>query len=224
MLLHGCCHNPTGADLDDGQWREVVDVVSRRGLIPVRRHCLPGAWAAALPRMRPGCICCSTPATKSSSSQSCDKNFGVYRDRVGSLFRQDGAALTGPSGRWTMSSRSRAKCGRCRPTMAPRRSGSCSTRRSCAPTGMPRLARCATASTASAAQIAAADPRLAYIGESIRHVLDAAGYAGAGASSCANKHAIYMADSGRFNVIGMADSCGRPLHCGRRRGDEWLRP
>src|SRR6185503_4718021 len=33
-LLHGCCHNPTGADLDEGQWREVAKVVSERGLIP----------------------------------------------------------------------------------------------------------------------------------------------------------------------------------------------
>ena len=31
-LLHGCCHNPTGADLSEDQWREVVRVVSERGL------------------------------------------------------------------------------------------------------------------------------------------------------------------------------------------------
>src|SRR3954451_22784735 len=34
-LLHGCCHNPTGADLDDRQWGEVRDVVVDRGLIPL---------------------------------------------------------------------------------------------------------------------------------------------------------------------------------------------
>jgi aromatic-amino-acid transaminase len=34
-LLHGCCHNPTGADLDEGQWRQVVEVVADRGLIPL---------------------------------------------------------------------------------------------------------------------------------------------------------------------------------------------
>src|SRR5206468_5739877 len=34
-LLHGCCHNPTGADLSEDQWREVVRVVSERGLLPL---------------------------------------------------------------------------------------------------------------------------------------------------------------------------------------------
>ena len=34
-LLHGCCHNPTGADLSEDQWREVVRAVSERGLLPL---------------------------------------------------------------------------------------------------------------------------------------------------------------------------------------------
>src|SRR4051794_32203351 len=34
-LLHGCCHNPTGADLGEDQWREVARVVTERGLIPL---------------------------------------------------------------------------------------------------------------------------------------------------------------------------------------------
>lgn len=34
VLLHACCHNPTGADLSDAQWLEVIQVVTQRGLIP----------------------------------------------------------------------------------------------------------------------------------------------------------------------------------------------
>jgi len=34
ILLHACCHNPTGADLTDAQWKEVISVVTSRGLIP----------------------------------------------------------------------------------------------------------------------------------------------------------------------------------------------
>ena len=34
VLLHACCHNPTGADLTDAQWAEVIQVVTQRGLIP----------------------------------------------------------------------------------------------------------------------------------------------------------------------------------------------
>ncbi|HEV2595972.1 MAG TPA: aminotransferase class I/II-fold pyridoxal phosphate-dependent enzyme, partial [Sphingomicrobium sp.] len=33
-LLHGCCHNPTGADLSEDQWRRVAEVVVERGLVP----------------------------------------------------------------------------------------------------------------------------------------------------------------------------------------------
>jgi aromatic-amino-acid transaminase len=34
VVLHACCHNPTGADLNDAQWKQVIDVVTQRGLIP----------------------------------------------------------------------------------------------------------------------------------------------------------------------------------------------
>ena len=34
VLLHACCHNPTGADLSDAQWVQVIDVVTQRGLVP----------------------------------------------------------------------------------------------------------------------------------------------------------------------------------------------
>ena len=34
VLLHACCHNPTGADLSDAQWAQVIEVVLKRGLIP----------------------------------------------------------------------------------------------------------------------------------------------------------------------------------------------
>ncbi len=54
-------------------------------------------------------------------------------------------------------------------------------------------------------RIAAADPRLAYHRPAVRHVLDAAAVSKEQVSSCASDHAIYMADSGRFNVVGMCD-------------------
>src|SRR5665213_2486593 len=34
VLVHGCCHNPTGADLELGQWRALADLIARRGLVP----------------------------------------------------------------------------------------------------------------------------------------------------------------------------------------------
>ena len=34
IVLHACCHNPTGADLSDAQWEEIIDIVKTRKLIP----------------------------------------------------------------------------------------------------------------------------------------------------------------------------------------------
>src|SRR3546814_19787165 len=34
VLVHGCCHNPTGADLDLNQWRELADLIAAPGLVP----------------------------------------------------------------------------------------------------------------------------------------------------------------------------------------------
>lgn len=84
VLLHACCHNPSGLDPTEEQWREIAQVLVERDLVPfidmayqgfardldedafVIRH-----LAAQVPEM----IVCS----------SCSKNFGLYRDRVGAL-------------------------------------------------------------------------------------------------------------------------------------------
>ena len=89
-LLHGCCHNPTGADLNPIQWARGHRCLPRARADPVRRHRLPGVWA----RARRGC---GRPARILSQcdevimAQSCDKNFSCYRDRVGSLFVKTGS-------------------------------------------------------------------------------------------------------------------------------------
>ena len=59
-------------------------------------------------------------------AHSCDKNFGLYRDRVGSLWVKTGERSDEQASRSTMCCRSRAKCGRCRPIMARPRCASCS--------------------------------------------------------------------------------------------------
>ena len=49
VLLHACCHNPTGVDLTEAQWERVIEVVGRRNLVPLPRPRLPGL------RRRPRC-------------------------------------------------------------------------------------------------------------------------------------------------------------------------
>ena len=84
-LLHGCCHNPTGADLDEGQWREIVKVVSERGLIPFIDIAYQG-FGRGLDEDAFGVRLTLDSCDEVIIAQSCDKNFSVYRDRVGSLW------------------------------------------------------------------------------------------------------------------------------------------
>jgi aromatic-amino-acid transaminase len=85
VLLHGCCHNPTGADLDSDQWAEITRVIAERGLLPVVDIAYQGFGDGLAPDaagLRGILAACDTVVV----SQSCDKNFGVYRDRVGSVW------------------------------------------------------------------------------------------------------------------------------------------
>ncbi|WP_375737843.1 amino acid aminotransferase [Pseudomonas boanensis] len=84
VLLHACCHNPTGFDLGQDDWQRVLDVVRARELLPLIDFAYQGfgdgleqdAWsvrlfAEALPELL--------------ITSSCSKNFGLYRERTGAL-------------------------------------------------------------------------------------------------------------------------------------------
>lgn len=85
VLLQGACHNPTGVDLTLEQWAALADLIQRRGAIPLIDLAYQGLGdglerdAAGLRLMMDAC---ETVAV----AQSCDKNFGLYRERVGALF------------------------------------------------------------------------------------------------------------------------------------------
>jgi aromatic-amino-acid transaminase len=85
LLLHGCCHNPTGADLSPDQWRAVADFVSSRGLVPYIDLAYQGL-GNGLEADAAGTRLVVEAASQAIVAQSCDKNFGVYRERTGSLF------------------------------------------------------------------------------------------------------------------------------------------
>ena len=84
VLLHGCCHNPTGANLDMGQWAQVVDLLLARGAVPFVDLAYQGFGDglqedAAATRL----IASSFPEVLIAAS--CSKNFGIYRERTGIL-------------------------------------------------------------------------------------------------------------------------------------------
>ncbi|MGN8122734.1 amino acid aminotransferase [Pseudomonas sp. 22082] len=84
VLLHACCHNPTGFDLSHDDWQRVLEVVRRRDLLPLIDFAYQGfgdgleqdAWSTRL-------FAAELPELLITSS--CSKNFGLYRDRTGAL-------------------------------------------------------------------------------------------------------------------------------------------
>ncbi|MGL4319839.1 MAG: aromatic amino acid transaminase [Paracoccaceae bacterium] len=84
VLLHGCCHNPTGANLDAGQWATVADLLLAKGAIPfidlAYQGFGDGLEADAAPTRM---IAARFPEVIIAAS--CSKNFGIYRERTGVL-------------------------------------------------------------------------------------------------------------------------------------------
>ncbi len=85
VLLHGCCHNPTGADLDDAQWRHVAQLLADRSLVPFIDLAYQGL-GDGLEADAGGLRCVLDAVEQALVAYSCDKNFGLYRDRTGALF------------------------------------------------------------------------------------------------------------------------------------------
>jgi len=84
VVLHACCHNPTGVDLSPAQWERVIKIVNLRGLVPLLDFAYQGfaegldADAAPVRRFTEAC-----PAVFVSSSFS--KSLSLYGERVGAL-------------------------------------------------------------------------------------------------------------------------------------------
>lgn len=82
VLLHGCCHNPTGADLELEDWHRLTDMALAQGFLPFIDLAYQGfglgleADAAGLRHM-------ASNLPEMLISASCSKNFGLYRDRIG---------------------------------------------------------------------------------------------------------------------------------------------
>jgi aspartate aminotransferase len=85
LLLHGCCHNPTGANLSLDEWRELTDFVLARGAVPMIDLAYQG-FGDGLDEDVAGLRHMAAAVPEMLLAASCSKNFGVYRDRVGTAF------------------------------------------------------------------------------------------------------------------------------------------
>ncbi|MBK9217234.1 MAG: aspartate/tyrosine/aromatic aminotransferase [Uliginosibacterium sp.] len=84
IILHACCHNPTGADLSDAQWAEVVAVCQARGLIPFLDMAYQG-FADGIDADAVAVRAFAASGLQFFISSSFSKSFSLYGERVGAL-------------------------------------------------------------------------------------------------------------------------------------------
>jgi len=202
-LLHGCCHNPTGADLSDEQWREVAKVVGERGIIPFVDIAYQG-FGRGLDEDAYGLRLMLETCDQVILAQSCDKNFSVYRDRVGSLWIKSASREASETAlahvfqiareMWSMPPDHGAAAAHIvldDPELKAR--------------WLVELAAMRDRINAVRQRIAAADPRLAFIGRQFG-MFSMLPLSREQVLKLREDKAIYMAESGRFNIVGMGDA------------------
>lgn len=202
LLLHGCCHNPTGADLGLDQWRAVADLVATRGLVPFVDLAYQGL-GNGLEADAAGTRLVIEAAAQAIVAQSCDKNFGLYRERTGSLFVKTPSARAAEAVWGHLLGIARTMW-----SMPPDHGAAVV--RTVLEDNELRADWRAELDTMCArirqlrARLAAYDPRFAYI-DGQNGMFSMLPLSKEQVLKLRADHGIYMADSGRFNVVGLSD-------------------
>ena len=82
VILHGCCHNPTGANLTQAQWERVTQSAQDNGWMPLVDFAYQGLGDGLEEDAR-GVRHMASKLSRLMIAMSCSKNFGLYRDRAG---------------------------------------------------------------------------------------------------------------------------------------------
>ena len=85
VLLHGCCHNPTGIDYSTTDWDEIAALLAGKPVLPIVDLAYQGL-GSGLEEDAYGARAVLAAVDEALVAYSCDKNFGLYRDRVGALY------------------------------------------------------------------------------------------------------------------------------------------
>lgn len=202
VLVHGCCHNPTGADLSADQWQALAEIVARRGLIPFVDLAYQGL-GHGLEQDAAGARLVIAASDQALLAHSNDKNFGVYRDRVGSLHVKAPSAQIAATAysnllvlartMWSMPPDHGAAVARLvldTPELAA--------------DWHAELDEMCTRIRGLRARLASFDPRLAYIDQQ-NGMFSMLPLSPDSVAELRESEAIYMAGSGRFNVAGLSD-------------------
>lgn len=202
LLLHGSCHNPAGADLTPAMWQEVAEIVAARGLIPFVDIAYQGL-GNGLEADAAGTRLVVEAADQALVAQSCDKNFGLYRERTGTLFvkttsREEGAIVFG----------NLLQLARCMWSMPPDH-GAAVVRTILEDPGLKSDWRAEVDTMhrrirSLRAELAAADPRLAFL-DGQNGMFSLLPLSTEAIARLRMNHGVYMAGSGRINVAGLAE-------------------
>lgn len=206
VLLHGACHNPTGADLSLAQWGDVAALLSARGAVPLIDLAYQGL-GAGLDEDAAGMRLVMQASESAIVAYSCDKNFGLYRERTGALFVR-------ARGHEDLVRSNVLQLARCAWSMPPDH-GAAAVRviledAALAAQWRAELDAMRTRLNEVRAALAEADPRL----ESLRdqHGLFALlPLSPAQVEAMRRDHAVYMAGSGRINIAGLTTETVQPF-------------
>lgn len=202
VLLHGSCHNPAGADLTSDMWDEVAAIVSDRGLIPFIDIAYQGL-GNGLEADAQGTRRVVAAAEQAIVAQSCDKNFGLYRERTGTLFVKAGSPAAAELVFGNL-----LQLARCMWSMPPDHGAAIVRTILEDPTlsagWRTEVDAMYHRTRALRAELAAADPRLAYIDRQ-NGMFSLLALSGATIERLRIDHGVYMAGSGRINVAGLGN-------------------
>ncbi len=199
VLLQACCHNPTGADYTMDQWRTIAETLAARGLIPFFDFAYQGL-GDGLDADAAGMRLVLDHVDEALIGYASDKNFGVYRERVGALYVVTNnpravysQAMALARANWSMPSDHGAAVVRL-VLQSPELTRD----------WMAELDTMRARILSNRARLAALNPRLASV-ERQRGMFSQIQIAPEAVARLKDEHGIYMVGSGRINVAGFRD-------------------
>lgn len=203
LLLQPCCHNPTGADLTKDQWRQLIETMADRGIIPMFDLAYHGL-ADGIEQDSYAIRMAAENLPEFVVAYSCDKNFGLYRERTGALFVYSLNCDSKPyimqqllglvRSHWSMPPDHGAAVARTilqNDDLRAMWNSELEIQRS----HIHEIRRL----------IASANPALSYVGQQ-KGLFSMLNLDAGQTKKLRNKHGIYVSDSGRFNVTGLSSA------------------
>ncbi len=202
VVLQACCHNPTGADYSIEQWRVIAEMFAKRGLVPFFDFAYQGL-GDGLDADAKGMRLVLDHVDEALIGYASDKNFGVYRERVGALF------VMANNGRAASAAYTQAQALARANWSMPSDHGAAVVRLVLQSAELTRdwkaeLDGMRARILSNRARLAALNPRLSAV-EQQRGMFSQIQIAPEAVARLKDEHAVYIVGSGRMNVAGFRD-------------------